>query len=75
MTRIQWQPHQPHTAVTRVIETSCCGALEWCSEGGRFLVLRRCGDHGHEETGRGRYPDARRVWNALLAAHACTTPS
>lgn len=70
MSEIRWEPHRPHTAVTRVVETSCCGALEWCSEGGRYLVLRR-GEHSQEEAGRGRYPQARRVWAALVAEHEC----
>lgn len=52
----------------RVGETSCCGAYEWVCQGGEFLVLRPA-EHGYEETGRGRYSQARLVWIALVDEH------
>jgi hypothetical protein len=55
----------------RVRETSCCGLYEWASEGGVFFVLRYVKGVGYQETGRGRYRDAREVWARLIAEHAC----
>jgi hypothetical protein len=55
-------------ARVRITESSCCGAFEWVAQGGQFLVLRHS-ERGFEEIGRGRYAQARQVWNALIAAH------
>ena len=63
----EWEPHIPYGPF-QVTETSCCGEYEWCSEGGKFLILRFNGEH-YEETGRGRYLDARPVWEGLLKRH------
>lgn len=63
----EWEPHSPHGPL-RVTETSCCGECEWCSEGGKFLILRFNGKH-YEETARGRYSDARPVWEGLVRHH------
>jgi hypothetical protein len=52
----------------RIGETSCCGAYKWVCQGGEFLVLRPA-EHGYEETGRGRYSQARLVWIALVDEH------
>ncbi|UBU13481.1 hypothetical protein [Nonomuraea gerenzanensis] len=65
-----WEPHVPTSARrVRVTETSCCGEYEWCCEARRFFVLRHVEGVGYEETGRGRYPEARQVWIALVTAH------
>jgi hypothetical protein len=63
-----WEQHVPYGR-ERVIETSCCGAYEWVSAGGQYLVLRNAKEGGHEEAGRGVYVDARRVWHELVLAH------
>lgn len=63
-----WERHIPRTAVTRVIETGCCGAFEWAAEGGQYLILRPA-EHGYEETARGGHAAARAVWNELVLAH------
>lgn len=65
---IGWESHRPHTPRTRVTETSCCGIYEWCSEGGRYFVLRQ-GEGGYEETGRGLHADARPIWDSLVQGH------
>lgn len=62
-----WEPHTAR-APTRVTETSCCAAYEWCCEGGQFFILRSSAN-GYEETGRGRYAVARAVWDALVREH------
>ncbi|GAB2955978.1 hypothetical protein ACFMQL_00680 [Nonomuraea fastidiosa] len=65
-----WEPHIPcSNRPVRVTETSCCGEYEWCCEAGQFFVLRHTDDNGYEETGRGRYLQARQVWNSLVKAH------
>jgi hypothetical protein len=67
MTR--WEPFDAdRSAHVRISETSCCGAFEWVCQGGQFMVLRHT-ERGYEETGRGIYPQARRVWTALVDAH------
>lgn len=64
-----WEPHVPR-AVTRVLQTSCCGEYEWCCEGGMYLVLRGDRDGGHQEAGRsGLYAAAREVWDELVLEH------
>ena len=63
-----WEPYMPRSANLRVTETSCCGTYEWCSEGGQFLVLRYNGKC-YEEAARGRYAEARLVWNKLVQGH------
>lgn len=64
-----WEPYFSH-GHERVTETSCCGAYEWVSSGGEYVILRRTpGGRGYQETGRGRYVDARLVWHELMLAH------
>jgi hypothetical protein len=64
-----WEPHIPR-AVTRVLQTSCCGEYEWCCEGGLFVVLRSDRQGGHQETGRDSlYAPARAVWDELVMEH------
>ncbi|NRQ40063.1 hypothetical protein HII36_50805 [Nonomuraea sp. NN258] len=65
---IKWEPHHARGSQTRVHETSCCGAYEWCAEGGQYFVLRHVAGRW-EETGRGVYAAARQVWDHLLARH------
>ena len=65
---VEWEPYVSHGRV-RVIETSCCGAYEWASSGGEYLVLRSMEGGGHEEAGRGLYMNARLVWNELVIEH------
>jgi hypothetical protein len=65
----EWAPYFSRGPL-RVRETSCCGIYEWASEGGQYFVLRRTGDD-YEESGRGRYGEARPVWARLLSDHVC----
>ncbi|MET8862280.1 hypothetical protein ABZW11_04895 [Nonomuraea sp. NPDC004580] len=64
---VEWQPYVPY-GPARIMETSCCGVYEWVCEGGQFLVLRK-GAAGLQESGRGRYAVARKVWTDLVLAH------
>jgi hypothetical protein len=65
---VEWRLYISHGRA-RIAETSCCGAYEWACEGGEYLVLRPRKGGGHEEAGRGRYVDARLVWNELVIEH------
>lgn len=66
----QWRPYIQRSPRMRVVATSCCGKFELCSEGGQYFVLRPAGD-GHEETARGRFARAARVWEVLASQHSC----
>ncbi|GAA2220604.1 hypothetical protein GCM10009850_122480 [Nonomuraea monospora] len=75
----RWEPYlRPRRDHLRIIETSCCGVYEWAGQGGQFLILRAAESEGHEETGRGRYKHARRVWMRLIVelekGHKCKDP-
>ncbi|MEO3884356.1 hypothetical protein [Nonomuraea sp. B5E05] len=63
-----WEPYAPRTPRLRVHETSCCGEYDLASEGGQYFVLRWNGDH-YEETSRGRYGHAVKVWLEVTATH------
>jgi hypothetical protein len=64
-----WETHVPR-AITRVLQTSCCGEYEWCCEGGMYVVLRGDRSGGHQETGRsGLYAEARGIWDELVMEH------
>jgi hypothetical protein len=65
-----WTPYRSRGPL-RIRETSCCGVLEWCSEGGQYFVLRYTRPRGYEEAGRGRYGEARQVWDRLVREHWC----
>jgi hypothetical protein len=66
----EWEPYlRPPKDRLRITETSCCGAFEWACQGGQYLILRRTSTGRYEETARGLYQRARRVWHLLLALH------
>ncbi|KAB8184296.1 hypothetical protein FH608_048295 [Nonomuraea phyllanthi] len=65
----EWTRFTPRSVRLRVHATSCCGAYELASEGGQYFVLRPDGAGGQEETGRGLYAYAARVWADLAANH------
>jgi hypothetical protein len=67
----RWKPYVPRCPRLHVRETSCCGEYELAAEGGQYLVLRPSADGGHEETARGLYAHASRVWNTLASQHRC----
>ncbi|MEQ4719383.1 hypothetical protein [Nonomuraea sp. B19D2] len=64
----KWVPHNQRERA-RVSETSCCAAYEWASHGGLFFILRRT-KKGYEETGRGLFREARKIWDELTRKHA-----
>ncbi|MBF8191591.1 hypothetical protein ITP53_39045 [Nonomuraea sp. K274] len=68
---VRWEPYQrPPKDHIRITETSCCAAYEWAAQGGHFLILRPAQEEGlYEETARGRYRQARQLWEELLTAH------
>ncbi len=68
MTRF-WEPYQSWGNRLRVTETSCCGKYEWACQGGLFLILRHSVIGGYEEAGRGRYREARALWDELIHEH------
>lgn len=65
----KWEPYTSRGARLRIHDTSCCGEYDLGSAGGEYFVLRRTADGGYEETGRGRYGLAIRVWAELTEAH------
>ncbi|MEV0306556.1 hypothetical protein [Nonomuraea fuscirosea] len=65
----EWVPYTPVGSALRVTHTSCCGLLEFASEGGAFFVLRRICGGRDEETGRGHYRQAFDIYVALAEAH------
>ncbi|NRQ37981.1 hypothetical protein HII36_40050 [Nonomuraea sp. NN258] len=69
---IEWEPHRPPKGgILRIRATSCCGAYELASLGGQYFVLRPTSDGGHEETGRGMYAHAAKVFITLASEHWC----
>ncbi|MGW0482638.1 hypothetical protein [Nonomuraea sp. NPDC003214] len=68
----KWEPYVQHGGTLRVQETLCCGEYEWCCEGGQYLILRHNGEI-YEATARGRYANARTVWEALTRDHRHTS--
>ncbi|GAA1772569.1 hypothetical protein GCM10009734_96810 [Nonomuraea bangladeshensis] len=67
----RWVPYQRLTGKSaRIRDVCCCDAYEFACEGGHYLILRRNGLGHLEETGRGRYAQARKIWDQLLIEHA-----
>ncbi|MEV1176785.1 hypothetical protein [Nonomuraea sp. NPDC049784] len=52
-------------------ETSCCEEFRLCHEATTYFVLRLIAPRTFEETGRGEYAHALRVWTDLSAGHLC----
>ncbi|QFY12559.1 hypothetical protein GBF35_43640 [Nonomuraea phyllanthi] len=65
----EWTRFTPRSVRLRVHATSCCGALDLVSAGGQYFVLRPDGAGGYEETGRGLYAHAARVWAEVAVSH------
>lgn len=70
---VRWQSHAGHELV-RVTEASCCEEYVLCHEAAEFLVRRRTTDGTYEETARGPYARAARVWLDLASGHVCDLP-
>ncbi|MGP3959733.1 hypothetical protein ACTWPT_27350 [Nonomuraea sp. 3N208] len=68
----KWEPYVPRCPRPRVRKTSCCCEYELCSEGGQYFVLRQTADGGYEETARGLYSHAEKVFAELASQHFCT---
>ncbi|WP_219505282.1 hypothetical protein [Nonomuraea ceibae] len=71
MADIEWEIYRrPETEPIRIADTSCCGAYEFASQGGQYLVLRRRPGGGYEEAGRGLHRQAQAVWDLLVTEHS-----
>ncbi|MGP3957121.1 hypothetical protein ACTWPT_14060 [Nonomuraea sp. 3N208] len=64
-----WRPHAPRSRLPAVVEASCCEEYILCSEGAEFFVRRRTDDGCYQETARGSYARAAKVWIDLAATH------
>jgi hypothetical protein len=64
-----WQAHDATNGLPAVIEASCCEEFILCSEGAEFFVRRRTDEGLHQETARGRYAQAAKVWSELAERH------
>ncbi|MEQ4723748.1 hypothetical protein [Nonomuraea sp. B19D2] len=68
-----WEPYTSgRGAVLRVRDTSCCGVYDLASEGGQYLILRKDGKEGYEETARGVHANAVAAYIALVQKHLQT---